>query len=235
MLPYRQRVFISVLLIALGLFVSRCQQAPTQEETVPTTYADLFVRYIAPQAQLKATAAFREGDSLSTARPVEIPGGVKYQGQPLEKRPLPGQQVRYTTDTRSAFTRQHRFQFRGADGQEHEITLALAPVDSFSVVGGTASRSEGLKLYIENEQLEAGESIVLLFSDADNNATTLTLTNPAARDTFPVAGIRLRKLKPGPHKVYLVKKRHQQISLDGVEATADLEYYTAEQAFLLTE
>lgn len=230
-----QYYLFSIFLILAGLAVSGCQSETAPKEITSITYANLFIRYIAPQAQLKATVAFREGDSLSTAQPVEIPGGVKYQGQQLEKRRLPGQQVRYRTDIRTAFSNPHRFQFKGADGQAHEITLELNPVDSFSVIGGSASLSEGMQLYIKNEQIETGERIVLLFSDANNKATTITLTNPTVRDTFPISGIRLRKLEPGPYNLYLVKKQHHELDLDGVKATADTEYYTAEQSFIITE
>lgn len=224
-----------VFLALMGLLIIGCQPDKAPEGPQPNTYADFFVRYIAPQAQLKATVAFREGDSLATAQPVEIPGGVTYQGEKLEARRLPGQQVRYQTDTRSAFVPQHRFQFKSTDGQDQDISLELSPIDSFSVIGGTASRSKGMKLYIKNEQIEAGESIVLLFSDANNKATTITLTNPTARDTFPIASVRLRKLEPGPYQIYLVKKQHQEIDLGRVKAKADIEYYTAEQAFVVTE
>jgi hypothetical protein len=138
-------------------------------------------------------------------------------------------------DTRAAFAKEHRFRFQAADGQPREAVLSLSPIDSFSVIGGVASLSEGMNLFIKDEKIDKGESIVLLFSDADNKATTITLTNPSVQDTFPIAGLRLRKLKPGPHRVYLVKKRQQELDLQGVQAIADIEYYTAEQAFEVTE
>lgn len=223
------------LLLLIGLSVSSCQSEGKPEQPGPTTYASLFVRYIAPQGQLKVTAAFREGDSISTAQPVEMPGGVTYQGRPLQARPLPDQQVRYTLDTRAPFAKEHRFGFQAADGQPREVVLSLSPIETFGVVGGVASLSEGMKLYIKDEKIDEGESIVLLFSDADNKATTITLTNPSVQDTFPVAGIRLRKLQPGPHRVYLVKKQQQQLDLQGAKATAEIEFYTAEQSFEVTE
>lgn len=236
MRPSRHWVsFVFVFLFFLSLSVSSCRQEPASQEKSSQTYASLFIRYIAPQSQLKVTAAFREGDSLSSARPVELPGGVQYQGQLLEKRRLPGQQVRYQVDQRSAFLSQHRFQFKGADGKAYTVPLEFDPIDSFSVVGGTASRSRGMTLYIKGEEIDEGESIVLLFSDAANKATTITLTNPGAKETFPIAGLRLQKLQPGPYQVYLVKKSHREITQDGLQAVADIEYYTAEKAFLLTE
>ena len=213
------------LLLLIGLSISSCQAEEKPEQPGPTTYASLFVRYIAPQGQLKVTAAFREGDSISTAQ----------QGRPLDARPLPDQQVRYTLDTRAPFAKDHRFGFQAADGQPREAVLSLSPIETFSVVGGIASLSEGMTLYIKDEKIDEGESIVLLFSDANNKATTITLTNPSVRDTFPIAGIRLRKLQPGPHRVYLVKKQQQQLDLQGAKATAEIEYYTAEQSFEVTE
>lgn len=233
--PGRLTLIQCLFILITGFSVGSCQQEDKPEETAPTIYANLFVRYIAPQGQLKVTAAFREGDSLSTAQPVEIPGGVTYQGQQLEARKLPGQQVRYAMDTRAAFAQEHRFSFQAADGQPQEAALSLSPIDSFSVIGGVASLSKGMNLYIKDEKIDEGESIVLLFSDADNKATTITLTNPAVRDTFPIAGLRLRKLKPGPHRVYLVKKRQQELDLPGIKAIAEIEYYTAEQTFEVTE
>jgi hypothetical protein len=231
----RLTYFLFAFLCLTGISLSSCQQDTGPEQTAPSTYANLFVRYIAPQGQLKVTAAFREGDSIATAQPVEIPGGVTYQGQQMEARQLPGQQVRYLLDTRSAFAKEHQFKFKAANGTTQEVTLQLAPIDSFSIIGGTASLSNGMKLYIKDERIEDGQSIVLLFSDENNKATTITLTNPAVQDTFPIAALRLRKLQPGPHRVYLVKKQHQEIDLKGTKAIADIEYYTAEQPFNVTE
>lgn len=231
----RLTYFLFAFLCPIAFSVSGCQPDTEPKQTGPSTYANLFVRYIAPQGQLKATAAFREGDSLATAQPAEIPGGVTYQGQQLEPRQLPGQQIRYQLDTRTAFPSEHRFGFKAADGEMREAVLQLDPIDSFAIISGTASLSRGMRVYIENERIEEGESIVLLFSDADNKATTITLTNPIVQDTFPVAAIRLRKLQPGPHRVYLVKKQHREIDLKGAKAIADIEYYTAEQPFNVTE
>jgi len=92
-----------------------------------------------------------------------------------------------------------------------------------------------MQLVIPGERLEEGESIVLLFSNAQNQATTITLTNPADRDTFKVAPIRLRKLKPGPHRMYLVKKQHRIHDFEEGTAQADIEYYTREQPFRVVE
>lgn len=222
------------LLLCTALLWS-CQNEQPPAEAPPTLFAELFVRYIAPQGSLKATATFLKGDSLGTAEPIELKQPALFQGQPMDARYLPNNYVRYSTEKRIPFKEAYTFSFEENGAEAQEVALALDPIDSFSIVGATASLSDGMQLVIPGERLEEGESIVLLFSNAQNQATTITLTNPAARDTFNIAPIRLRKLKPGPHRIYLVKKQHRIHDFDGGTAQADIEYYTREQPFTVVE
>ncbi|MDV7402281.1 hypothetical protein RZS08_63245, partial [Arthrospira platensis SPKY1] len=58
-----------ILWLYLALLTWGCGNGPGQAEQGPRIYAELFVRYLQSERELKATATFFEGDSLNTAAP----------------------------------------------------------------------------------------------------------------------------------------------------------------------
>ena len=86
------RLTILGLLMAT-LLVTGCKRDPKVSTKL---FADFFVRYLQDVAEMKAQASFNEGDSLTTASPKTIQGGVAFQGSGMEMRSVQNTLVRYT-------------------------------------------------------------------------------------------------------------------------------------------
>jgi len=193
-------------------------------------YADLFVRYLEGENQLKATAIFLEGDTLSTARSIRLEKGIQFQGEPMEARTLPGGTIRYIVEKRAPQSGTYYFSF----AEKPSMEVPMPVIDSFSVLGGQISRAEGLELYVE-PVLGASESMVLFISDAQNKATTITLEGPITSQPIQVPAKEFQKLEPGPHELYIVKKREITQQGEQISTLANLEYYTLPVEFEVEE
>ena len=215
------------------LFLSACQNAPAPKDKEPAglLFADLYVRYIAPQQQYTASASFRQGDSLKTAQSISLPQPVQFESEEMNTRTLPQGLTRYRLDRKSPYQNGNTFVFTPPGSQPRPYQLQLPAIDSFEIIGGSASLSDGMKLYLHGQPLQDGERLVLLFSDAQNKAESITLPGPQFEDTIQLHPLRLRKLSPGPHTLYLVRKANRDTQLADIRLRTAAEYYSDSQPF----
>ena len=206
--------------------------APQTEEAPPHRFADLFVRYLEGEKELKAYASFYEGDTLRTATPIAINGGVQFIGKAMEKRTLPEFGIRYTATHTGNYRDQFGFTHAGREGHLEEYLLSMTPVDSFAFEG-PPSKQRGATLTVENGTLEAGETLVLFFFGPDNKAYTIDIEGPSAGAAYPLAPDQLRDMPTGPLQLYLVKKRSTVEKGPAITVSKAMEYYTRAIDFVL--
>ena len=213
----------SMLLLSLSW---SCQNRQLQQEQGPQLYAELFVRYLQSERELKAVATFFEGDSLASALPKTFTGGVAFQGSGMETRPLPGGTVRYNLQRQADYAEAFPFRFTNEGGKQQEYSLAMTPLDTFFVVDGKASKTQGMVLYAKGGELQADESLVFFFSDTQNRAATFTISGPHQGEEYRISRQQLKDLSPGPHYMYLVKKKRTTEEKGKLSVLADVEFYT---------
>ena len=187
----KQRYSILIPFLILGsMFFFGCRSTQPQEKP-NHLFAEFFVRYLQAEKELKAHVSFYEGDTVKTAVPKSFAGGATFQGHSMEARNLPGGTIRYIYEQLGTYADTFQFRFKDDFGQNRIIPVAMTPIDSFAVQGGQASRSAGMSLFARGGQLNQGESMVLLFSDEDQKASTIMLTGPefAAEKALKRAGM----------------------------------------------
>jgi len=219
------RPFSTWLSIGLLAAAALCCSAPQAQEPPAHRIADLFIRYLQSDQQLKAYASFYEGDSLPVARPLTIEGGVRFIGKPMEKRELSEYGIRYTAARTGNYRDQFGFTFPREDGHLQEYVLAMTPIDSFAFQA-PPSKTLGATLFIENGKLQAGESLVLFFSGPDNKAYTIDITGPTASASHSLNAGQLADLPTGSLQLYLVKKKIVVEESQEVTVLKAIEYYT---------
>ena len=222
----KQRYTNTVTLLAIGsMFFFGCQR-PRQQEEPKHLFAEFFVRYLQAEKELKAHVSFYEGDTVKTAVPKSFAGGATFQGHSMEARNLPGGTIRYIYEQLGTYADTFQFRFKDDFGQNRIIPVAMTPIDSFAVQGGQASRSAGMSLFARGGQLNQGESMVLLFSDEDQKASTIMLTGPSAGEEYRIPAAKVETLSPGKNTLYLVKKKRTAEKGDSLSVLADIEFYT---------
>lgn len=194
--------------------------SPVQQKV----YADFYVRYLEPEQELKAYAAFIEGQKIDEGHPKTFPGGVNFMSARMDPKKLSDETIRYHYAAKKNFTRDFSFSFIQDDGLARDFKTSLNKIDGFQI-REDASRSKGLELNYTGTALEAGESLLLLFTDSLSQAYTLQTDGPAGT-TVTFGPDQLRHLPVGKMELYLVRKKLVEGLQENYDYRFALEYYS---------
>lgn len=223
------KISLHVLFLAvLGMFFSGCGAEQATEHTSKLA-ANFYVRYLADNQELRGQASFFQEDSTI----LTFPGGVSFMGSGTLKKELPNGLVRYEGKMRVPFQNPTRFTFT-LPGQNAatEVNFSMDGIDQFSIK--SASISEGLRLTI-NKTLAADESLLLLFTDPNEEVRTIVRPGPLERTELFIPADALALFTPGDYRVYLVKSRQIKAHTEGLDYEASIEFYSPEREFELKE
>lgn len=209
------------LLLPLLVWLAACQS----EEAPRTTWlAELYVRYLVPESQVKAEATFMAGDSVATARPLSLGGDVRFNGHTMGRRQVADKLIRYNYENVGlqpdtvAFAWPHPF-------RRHTLELRrpMPRIDSFRL----SANEEAFQLTLL-PPLQADEQVVVMLLDSLQRATSLTAIGPQGA-TFSLA-------RPAPNdqeapqatplQYYLVRKRLRIEQVADGRVTLILETYS---------
>jgi hypothetical protein len=213
--------FLFIILFALNSCKS--DQAP---EKTPHLFADYYVRYLETERQLKAHAAFYEGDSVRTARPVQFNSTVRFQGDPMNPRHLSPNTIRYIYNGGGNYTADgFTFQYEDLNGKNQQQVLQMAPIEDFSITG-EASHSKGLSLNIKSAPFRENESLVLFFTNVSNNQAYSLEYKGVIDIPLLIAPGELEGITPGKHVLYLIKKQMNTLKVENMDITSSIEFYS---------
>lgn len=221
-----KKKFTFTLLLALAIIAFACRNNEP-EKVKSDLYGDFFVRYLGPEQELKAYASFSQGDSVQNSVPIEMPGGVSFQGSGMEARNLQGQQIRYAYQSQTTYKAPYTFKTQTPGGQPLEHTIAMNGIGKFSIEEGVISKSKGMTLVIEQGTLEKGESIVMLFTVPATGASyTVIAAGPHPNNIHVIPATTIPALPKGKVQLYLVKKQEAIADSPLANITASAEYYS---------
>ncbi len=194
----------------------------------PVLYADVFVRYLFPDQAYKVQVSFTEGDSLANATPTAIDGAVTFQGKTLELNQLSEQLIRYEWDGQGGYEPDMMVELNPSGKRSAEVPVSM-PAISGITISETIQRGQPFRLSVSPAALSEDEMLVLLFSDTNNQAASLTIEGPRDLQNLQIPSFDLQKLSPGLGRVYGVRKKDQQIQINGMDVRWSVEFYTDEQ------
>lgn len=186
-------------------------------------YANCYVRYMEDNAQIRAEASFYQGDSLETAQPLWLEGGVSFLGSGMETRDVEGKLFRYQYQNAGEFPEKASFSYAW-NGRDQSFSLAMAAPAPASWPD-TLSRQKGYSLPAPGPNLSADERLILIFTDAANQTTSLEWQGPLPAEGWPLPADKLAALAPGPCQIDLVKKKIKKFSEKPAEVYFTLEFY----------
>ncbi|MDX1667617.1 MAG: hypothetical protein R3350_10320 [Saprospiraceae bacterium] len=210
-----------------------CQQEPPPSEA-KMIFADFFVRYLQTEQQLLAQATLMEGDSLGDTRPLVPSGGISFQGFEMEARQLPEGIVRYALIRSSSYPDSLRFECSLDGDRGFTYNTAMSPVIDFRV-DDPIIKEKGLNLTLAGPALQADQSLVLLFTDQDDKASSVTLSGPRESNRYLLPPEKISKLSPGPGQLYLVKKQRRVDRQGQRSVVSEIEFYTRNKDIVVVE
>lgn len=215
------RLLYSLLLLGI---LTACKQKDTQVET-PLQFVEVLVRFLAPENQYKAQIMFFEGDSLENAQPVQQFSGVSFQNQPMEEKVLDASMFRYERLQTGPYKSRQVFEFSEESGKKQQISIAMDPIVRFAI-DTQLYQSKGGSLQLEDSGLEAGETLLLLLSDANGNTYSIEKAGPLAK-IISLTPSDLQPVPAGTYELYLVKKQIREIKTANRIVFSTIEYYSA--------
>lgn len=198
----------------------------TSTQPVKKQNAECYVRYLAPEAQLRAEVTIREsGAGQNALQPITVPGGVRYQNMLMGAAIAPAGM--YRVERTGGYTPHHVFAWTGSQNQACTFEIDLAPITAFAFDTDTLSRTAQAGFHWDGAPLQKGESLVFLWENvADGHAVPMEVIGMEGQKsvTFPAA--QLGKLSPGMWSLYLVRKKLVETDAAGTLVKGQAEYYT---------
>jgi hypothetical protein len=218
----RYTVFFYVMLLATLLFA--CQQDPSPASPPKNYVADLYVRYLEEEKNLKATATFfEEQDSSKELIPWQPTGKVLFQASSMEEKNIQNGLVRYIKESNDlSFMPPYQFSF---DSGEEKVKLQMDPIGLLTL-DQAADKQAGIQLKVEGGQLKRSESMVFLFSDANNKAYSHTVEGPQDQGTYRLSAEDIADWPSGDGQLYLIKKQQSTIKTDNWTYQTQVEFYS---------
>ncbi|MDX1941198.1 MAG: hypothetical protein SFU99_11645 [Saprospiraceae bacterium] len=212
-----------LFLLAVIVTLAACQ---SEKITSKYIFADFFVRYLETERQLKAHAAFFEGDSLETATPIIFETNVKLQNFEMKPRQVEeDKRIRYVFNGTGAYDSTFIFQYTDQKGRDQAFKMSMSPIRDFSVKEG-ASLSKGMVVTLDCDPFKANESLILLFTSEKNQSAMAEFQGPFDLKELVVPAVQIAEVQPGVNFLYLVKKQQTIVKAPKMETTSSIEFYS---------
>lgn len=208
-------------LILTTLAFSFCApDAPARKQSLET-----YVRYLEQEGQIHTEATMRIAEPGKEPLPVEVAGGIRYQGMEMSIQPV--RSITYRFDKTGGFETNHAFSWKDDKGRELSFHTQLDPISSFGFGNKVVDRSKAATFSWEGKPLGKGEALVFMWENPEKHLTNpLEVINPGpvSRISYPAA--KLSELEPGTWTLYLVRKKLIKTDVNGVECSGIIEYFT---------
>lgn len=182
-----------------------------------------YVRYLADAKKLRAEATFLEGSPVP--QPVEVSGGVDFQGTPMKIRPMHG--ITYQTEYPAEHTLKHKFGWQSGAGQRHDFEMGMLPISKFRFDQEPISIHTPNTFRWDGGNVENGEVLVFLWENLDTRETVkMEIVQSLVGSEIKFPAVKLAELKPGKWTLYLVRKQLHKATVGAVEVSGITEFYS---------
>jgi len=213
---------VFILLISLCFSCNFLQKEATIKNILQVDY---YVRYLQSDKQLKVNISFTETDSTEKKMPKKMEE-VLFANKTLNGEKV-GKEYRYQLETQMPFKKEYGLTYRLNQVDIDSATIQMQAISDFFIKKDKVSKTAGTNLNFEGVEQSAKETLVLLFSDANNKTATIKIGNHAVNAPITILPEQVSQLEVGKGKVYLVKKQTIQTKSMSVELTGSTEYYSA--------
>ena len=222
-MSYFQLLFLSLTI----LFLNACQSTDSKNKTTEKSlFINYEVRYLEQEKEMRALAYFKEGDTLTNAKPKAF-SNVSFQNSAMDQQNLGERGFRYALNRKGPYSANLDFGYHNDEGMPVKYDLSMPEVGTFSIKEGQIQKSKGATIAWSGEPLDASQSLVFMFTDQNNKAYSISIKGPTKSSEFFIIPNDLSKLTNGEGQLYLVKKQVKRSKEQNRSILSVVEFYTS--------
>lgn len=213
-------IFWSALFLFLGTHCSGPGPAKSQS-------AEFYVRYQAPEGQLRAEGTLREGPAGAGAQhAVAVSGGMRYQDTRMN--PLEVQGTTYLLEQAGGYTPRHVFSWTDEKGHAQTFSMEMPAITAFSFdVKPVLLRTKPAVFTWQGAPLGSGEGLVFVWEKAaDRRTVTMEVTGTPGQKQIEFPAVKLAELPAGEWTLYVVRKKIIRSQQADVRMSGVVEFYS---------
>lgn len=196
-------------------------------ETPKNYILDCYARFDEQAGRTTASATLKEG--TSNPAPVEPQGGIRYQKVEMGLVPIRGLSYQYAY--LANYVKEHVFECKTPDGKAVEFTLLMSPLDSGGFGLKVLSRKSPATYSWKGAPLERGEALVFIWENIEKGLTVpVELYQVGSSRSVEFPAVKMAEISAGNWTYYVVRKKLQKATVNGVAVSGVAEYYTKPQA-----
>ena len=221
--------YFYILGLALTILLANACQSSEKKVEVPKAkpvFINYEVRYLEQERELRALVSFKEGDSFKTATSKSF-SNINFQGSAMESQNLGQRGIRYILNRKGGYSSNLDFGYKNDDGIPIVYDLTMPVVGEFSIKEGIISKNKVATIVWNGEPLDASHSLVFMFTDKDNKASSISIKGPTDLSEAFISSKSLADLSLGESQLYLVKKQVKNTKDENQTIISVVEYYTS--------
>lgn len=208
-------------------FFTACQSdTDVRQNNDIKLFADLYVRYLQNEQQMKAEASFKKGLNLKNAEKVDFDGEIKLNNRLLSPVKIKDAIFRYQLSQEQAFKERYNFALTEDNGDEANHSIKISPIAKFSLTEGAASKANGFELKWDGANLTKAERLLVMITDKNSKAHSISVNGPSENQSISITGADLEPLDTGNGYIYLVKKQENETIEQNTIISSLAEFYT---------
>jgi hypothetical protein len=217
-----QKYFFFSLAIFIGI---QCKNSTKPNE--PMQIFDAFVQVLEQEGKIRTQATLRSmpgtGAATGEMLPVEVPGGIKYQGTAMKVRPSVG--LSYALDFPGRYQAEHQFDWGNPPGNTVVATMPNTP--EFSFGGDNIKYGQPVTCTWKGEPLQRGETLIFMWENlSTHTAVPIELYANTSQPSVSLPAAKMKDVTPGKWSIYLVRKRLTKGQLKNTQTQVVCEFYS---------
>ena len=200
---------ISILAV-LTVLLFACENEPVKEPDPLANVqviTDLFVSYDQTRGELKGDANFQAGKYREHAVAAQLNGRLFINQFEVNKIPLKRKYYKYSIKKKTPPPEKYTFRFDLENGIKERLEQPFMPIDTFFLSPTEFTENDPIIIHWKGPPLEADETIMIMFEDANNEVKPWRFNGPSEKDKLLVPKELIYTLAEGPGTVYLTRRR----------------------------
>ncbi len=223
-----KNITLILFLLVLAAFISCQSETAKTNPDLPTTFANLYVRYMEAENRIKATANFDRGKNQKNASSIKIDNGVFFHNANMKERQIPNIGTRYIYEMVGDFSDSFKFRFTEPSKGKMDYVVNINPIKNITIPNGI-SKSKGMTVHWEGLPLAENEGLAFLIQGTRIRFVQFQLKGKTETSKIIVPAEKIKDLSLGASvKIEIVRTQSLLTEEGNFVAECNTEFYALE-------